>query len=464
MTNVSKNVTGTTMPVQFDMDTISMAIINAISPGSLEDNLRTRDYQVIVVEKVLETAKDCGIGLCTNDGFIYGYNGNYWQYLERNKLKLFLGEVALKLGVPERLGKHYLFRDNLLKQFDSMAYLPKPEIEASDVRINLLNGTFVFKSGVTHLMPHKAEDFMTYILPFKYNRYAEAPMFQTFLDRVLPDKKVQHVVAEFMASIFVRKDVLKLEKALLNVGGGSNGKSVLFEVITALLGGHENVSNFSLRELTDNNGYYRAMIANKLLNFCPEVSGRMNTTLFKQISSGEPIGARLPYGEPLTINNYAKIAFNANQLPKDVEHTHGFYRRFLIVPFEQTIAAHEQDKELATKIINSELSGVFNWILSGLERLLSQGGFTESKEVNKAVEEFRKESDSVQMFCEELGYQTDDDLLLPTTMIYREYRDYCFECGYKAGSIKTFSQRLKFLGFESVRKNNGMHVKCRQTK
>src|SRR5690606_16817975 len=110
-------------------------------------------------------------------------------------------------------------------------------------------------------------------------------------------------------------------------------------------------------------GYARAMLANKLLNYATEINGKLETSTFKQLVSGEPVEARLPYGEPFTLTNYAKLIFNCNELPKDVEQTHAYFRRFLIVPFEVTIPGTEQDKELSKKIIESELSGVFNWVL-----------------------------------------------------------------------------------------------------
>ena len=154
---------------------------------------------------------------------------------------------------------------------------------------------------------------------------------------------------------------------MLLYGTGANGKSVFFEVVNALLGSN-NVSSYSLQSLTNENGYYRAMIANKLVNYASEINGKLETAIFKQLVSGEPVEARLPYGEPMTITNYAKLIFNCNELPKDVEQSNAYFRRFLIIPFDTTIPEQQQDKELSKKIISSELSGVFNWVLQGLNR------------------------------------------------------------------------------------------------
>ena len=100
------------------------------------------------------------------------------------------------------------------------------------------------------------------------------------------------------------------------------------------------------------------MLGNKLVNYASEINGKMDVSIFKQLVSGEPVDARLPYGEPFTLSNYGKLIFNCNQLPTSVEHTHAFFRRFLIIPFEVTIPEEQQDKQLSEKIINSELAGV----------------------------------------------------------------------------------------------------------
>jgi putative DNA primase/helicase len=113
-------------------------------------------------------------------------------------------------------------------------------------------------------------------------------------------------------------------------------------------------------------------LANKLVNYASEINGNLEASIFKQLVSGEPVEARLPYGQPFHFEEYAKLIFNCNELPKDVEHTNAYFRRFLIIPFDVTIPPQEQDKNLHTKIIEKELSGVFNWVLQGLNRLLEQ--------------------------------------------------------------------------------------------
>jgi putative DNA primase/helicase len=68
--------------------------------------------------------------------------------------------------------------------------------------------------------------------------------------------------------------------------------------------------------------------------------------------------------------------FNTNEMPSDVEFNDGFYRRFIPIGFNVTIPEERRDPDLSKKIIEKELSGIFNWALSGLRRLLINKKFT----------------------------------------------------------------------------------------
>jgi putative DNA primase/helicase len=96
-----------------------------------------------------------------------------------------------------------------------------------------------------------------------------------------------------------------------------------------------------------------------------------------------------------------------------VEHTNAFFRRFIIIHFDQQIPEKDQDKELSKKIIETELSGVFNWILDGLNRLVAHKGFSYCESVESLVSQYKKESDSVALFIEENNYHKSVDTHIP---------------------------------------------------
>lgn len=421
--------------------------------------LNLKHYLVLSIENALQFAEKNRWGLCKNHDFIYLYNGAFWAEIDKETFQKFLGEAAEQMGVAKFSARFYQFREQLFKQFLATAYLPTPEPDANTVLINLQNGTFEISPQSTKLRPFDRSDFLTYQLPFECNKEATAPIFEAYLNRVLPDPERQRVLAEYLGFVFIRhgSNSLKEEKALILYGTGANGKSVFFEIVNALLGA-ENVSNYSLQSLTNDNGYFRANLANKLVNYASEINGKLETAIFKQMVSGEPIEARLPYGQPFILKQYAKMIFNVNELPKDVEHTNAYFRRFLIIPFDVTIPEAEQDKNLHNKIIDNELSGVFNWVLAGLNRLLKQKRFSDCEAARQAIEQYRIESDSVQMFLSEHEYKVSATNDIPLKDMFNEYRNYCIESGFKACSLRTLADRLRNSGYQTERKNYGTVV------
>lgn len=430
------------------------------NPHNAENfKLNTKHFLVLSIENVLQLAEKNRWGLCKNHDFIYLYNGTFWDEIDKETFQKFLGEAAERMGVAKFSARYYQFREQLFKQFLSTAYLPTPESNKDTVLINLKNGTFEISPQGTKLRPFDRSDFLTYQLPFEYNPQAKAPLFEAYLNRVLPDPERQRVLAEYLGFVFIKhgSNALKEEKALILYGTGANGKSVFFEVVNALLGA-ENVSSYSLQSLTNDNGYFRAKLANKLVNYASEINGKLEAAIFKQLVSGEPVEARLPYGQPFILKQYAKLIFNCNELPKDVEYTNAYFRRFLIIPFDVTIPPQEQDKALHTKIIENELSGVFNWVLEGLNRLLEQKRFSDCEAAQKAVEQYKVESDSVQMFLNEYGYEVSAVNSMPLKEMFTEYRNYCIDSGFKACSLRTFADRLRNSGYQTDRKNHGMVI------
>ena len=410
--------------------------------------LNLKHYLVLSIENTLKMAEENCWGLCKNHDFIYLYNGTFWAEIDKETFQKFLGEAAEKMGVAKYSARFYQFREQLFKQFLATAYLPTPENNKDTVLINLQNGTFEISPQGTKLKPFDRSDFLTYQLPFEYNPQAKAPKFEAYLNRVLPDPERQRVLAEYLGFVFIKhgSNTLKEEKALILYGTGANGKSVFYEIVNALLGA-ENVCNYSLQSLTNDNGYFRAKMANKLVNYASEINGKLETSIFKRMVSGEPVEARLPYGQPFILKQYAKMIFNVNELPKDVEHTNAYFRRFLIIPFDVTIPPREQDKQLHTKIIEKELSGVFNWVLEGLHRLLKQKRFSDCEAAQQAVEQYKIESNSVKMFLSENGYKGSPTNYKLIKDLYPEYRSFCTDDGMTPFKKVNFIKQLRELRF-----------------
>lgn len=282
--------------------------------GLIDENqkLLRKHYLVSCIEEIIATAHNNNWGICRNHDFIYLYNGAYWSVFDNIEFESFLGQFAERMGIDKFDARHYTFRQHLYKQFLAVANLPKPDQNDEVVLVNLLNGTFEISKDKQVLRIPNRKDFITYQLPFRYEKSAGCPLFEKYLNTVQPDLDRQKILAEYLGYLFIKTSTLKLEKTLLLYGSGANGKSVFFEVVDALLGGKDNVSHYSLQNLTNESGYSRAKLANKLVNYASEINGKLEASIFKQLVSGEPVEARLPYRDPFTLTNYAKLIFNCN--------------------------------------------------------------------------------------------------------------------------------------------------------
>ena len=413
------------------------------------EDLKQKHIIYAIVKNLLKVSKDNKWNLAKAYDYIYVFNGAFWRQFDKEQIKNFLGESAIKMGCPDYDAKQWEFKDKLLKQFLSDAFLTVPEPNEEEVSINFQNGTGRIINSNFVLNDFDPSDFITYQLPYQYESTAKCPMFDNYLLRVLPDDSSRILLQEFCGFIFTR---LNIEKCLMLIGGGKNGKSVFFNIINALIG-KENVLNFSLGLF--GHEYNRAKLTNVLLNYSSEKGFDLPVDTFKALISGEPIQAREPYGKPFTLKNRAKFIFNTNSLPKETEASEAYFRRFLVIPFEQVISDSEVDIDLADKIIKSELAGVFNWVLIGLNRIMKNRKFSDCEKAKKAVENFKKSSDSVLLFVEEENYYKSSIQNKALKELFTEYKGYCQDSNFRPVSIQKFAERLKNAGFETERKNYG---------
>jgi putative DNA primase/helicase len=206
-------------------------------------------------------------------------------------------------------------------------------------------------------------------------------------------------------------------------GGGENGKSVFIDLVTAILG-QENVSHVALQDLEENR-FRAAELFGKLGNFFADLDSRTmrSSSMFKTLVTGDPITAERKFGQPFTFRNYARLIFSCNKIPESRDRTHAFYRRWLVIPFDNTFTGKEADKGLRTKLYQ-ELPGILNRALDGLERLHTHQAFTVPPAVQNALDAYKRENNTVASFAAEslkenpLGHIT-------KKWLYQQYRGWC---------------------------------------
>jgi putative DNA primase/helicase len=159
------------------------------------------------------------------------------------------------------------------------------------------------------------------------------------------------------------------------LGGGSNGKSVLCDVLTDLVGGIENISTVSLSRF--GSPFALAHIKDKTMNIATEneVNRTLNTQTIKAISSGDPIQIEEKFKTPLSYRPRTKLIFSLNNMPRIKDLSEGLGRRLDIVPFKIRFVRNPKfpnERKLIPNIkrrFQKERKGIFAFAIEGLKRL-----------------------------------------------------------------------------------------------
>jgi phage/plasmid-associated DNA primase len=126
-----------------------------------------------------------------------------------------------------------------------------------------------------------------------------------------------------------------------------------------------------------------------------------------------------------------------------------------VIPFERNFEGADADKDLRAKL-REQLPGVLNRALSGLRRLSSQGGFSEPQAVKAAIEDYRRENDTVASFVVDFVVE-DASATTAKQTFYGKYRNWCEAQGLRPVTQKQFKTSLKhsFPMLDEVRSSGG---------
>jgi putative DNA primase/helicase len=276
--------------------------------------------------------------------------------------------------------------------------------------INVLNGLLDIRTRT--LRPHTPEFYSTVQLPVRFDPGARCPAWDNFVAEVFPADS-EAIAWEIVAWLMTPEN--SIQKAVLLLGEGSNGKSTYLRACVAFLG-KTNTAALSLHKL-EQDKFAAARLMGKLANICPDLptSHLSSTSMFKALTGGDVLSAEYKFRDSFEYVPFCKLVFSANKPPQSDDATHGFFRRWQVVPFvrcfeegaSSTRSREEMDARLAQPM---ELSGVLNKALQALAKI-RRDGFTQTESMRQAWDEFRTATDPLTVW---LDQHTVD---LPTAMV-----------------------------------------------
>lgn len=259
-----------------------------------------------------------------------------------------------------------------------------------------------------------------------------------------------------------------LHKAIMLVGSGSNGKSKYLNLIKDIIG-KENFSSVKLQDLTDSRKRFAAAeLYHKLANIYPDLPSEAlkDTGTFKALTGEDTITVERKYRDPIVFENYAKLLFSANELPKVKDMTPAFWRRWLVIEFPNTFPLDPTFYERT--FTEDEIEGAILISLMAFREVWRRRKFSFEGSGADYKELWLRSTNSVYAFIQDLlngkvdGYTATREPNAKTEAdeLYSVYSQYCRNNDREdIVSKKIFTEELARLGFKKVKIGNKRYYK-----
>lgn len=364
-----------------------------------------------------------------NNEDIYFYEDGIWTNSGRevieSEVETLLGSYAKTKVVNEIVKK--------IKRQTSISFEEFNQIP--EELIPLQNGILNFKSG--EFFDYSPKYYFKSKLTPKYDPKAECPIFMNFLNETLAPEDIP-AIQEWYGFTLYRRYFIK--KGVIFVGDGDTGKTVLLTNLIKFIG-TQNTTGINLQRITNEDKFALASLHNKYLNAYDDLSSKdiNNGGGFKIVTGGGYNTAEVKFGDPFQFINFAKMTFSCNKIPsiKDSDDW-AYYNRFMPFEFNNIVDPENQDKFLIDKIsTEQELSGILNWAIEGLNRLLVNNKFSYNKTPAEVKRIMDRSSDSLSGFVQDCLIKCDGAKITKEVMfeIYSYWADKKGITGYSKEQI-----------------------------
>ena len=228
------------------------------------------------------------------------------------------------------------------------------------------------------------------------------------------------------------------------VGPTRGGKGVIARVLTSLLG-KQNVCGPTLNSLGGDFGL--APLLGKPLAVISDArfvgkNGSIVVERLLSISGEDTLTVNRKYREQWNGKLPCRLHVISNELPRLGDASTAIVGRIVLLPLSNSWLGKE-DHGLEPAL-QSELSGILNWGLAGLQRLTSKNGnrFTQLASAEEAITTMRDLASPVAAFVRE-QCKIGSDLSIPVDEIYAGYKKWAEDNGHPRATKHTFGRDLR---------------------
>lgn len=344
--------------------------------------------------------------------------------------------------------------NSVVELLKTQSYIDQHDWEINKGCINVLNGELYWENEKWVLKNHDKSNFNRTQIPHNYDPTATSPRFDKFLDEIFEcdeDKEEKkQTLLEMMG--YSLASTSKYEKFIILIGSGANGKSVVLDIVKALVG---SPNTAAVQPSEFGNKFQRAHLDRKLVNLVTEVAegGQIADAELKAIVSGEVTTAEHKSKDPFEFSPYVTCWFGANHLPHTKDYSDAVFRRAIIMPFNMKFVQGKNADPNLKRDLLQELPGIMVKALDAYAKVLMTGKITESKGCLEVKEKWRTEVDQVSQFFKEY-LVLEPGAELNSSEVYKKYRQWADDMGiHKKVTQITLSKRLVSMGCELVRTN-----------
>lgn len=308
--------------------------------------------------------------------------------------------------------------------------------ESNSNIVSLANGLLDVEAAATAttpegklgaLQPHTPRWFTPNTLPITYDPEAQCPRWLAFLDEALDADAERIALLQEWFGLCITPDTC-YQKILLLHGPPRSGKGTTTTVLRALVGEHNHVgSEFSsLIQPFGLQNFLHKTVAVFGDAHMGDLPARRVLERLKAISGGDVVPINRKYKPEISVRLTCRIIIATNEEPSFDDREGALASRLLFLPFMNSCEGRE-DPTLEAQLL-TELSGILNWAIAGLQRLRQQGHFTTSAVGSEALNAFRVRSNSALVFARKhLAYVP--DALTSKEAIWRKYQAWCSDEG-----------------------------------
>jgi putative DNA primase/helicase len=317
----------------------------------------------------------------------------------------------------------------------------------------MINADDLIRANQPRITPHCGNWFTQTTFPYDYEAAATSPRWLAFLNEVLEQDQERIALLQQWFGYCLTADTTQ-QRFVVAVGEGENGKSVVLDLLTAMLG-PENVSHVRVELFAQR--FQLTMTLGKLANISydtGEIDESAEATI-KEFTGGDRMyfdrkGVPGVFAYPT-----ARLILATNHDPRFADRSKGIWRRMIVIPFRVSIHRDRQDPYLASKL-KAELPGIFNWSLDGLRELRRHGQFAIPSVCQQAWEEYKRESNPARQFLTE-SFETNAEGTVLCATIYEDYTQWCSERGFRPLDDTKLGKELRkvFPGVERRRDTSG---------